>query len=928
MKKHLLVSFVLLSLLFSIRVNAQYCGNSGPAIGTPNRSITLEGFYPPDDSFPCAIVGVPYDTAIQAHTPAEATSGGSSYPLKYIIIDTISNLPCGMCWATDTPNNQIDGNATRVVRITGTTYDAPGIYVFRIIVAATVTVIGIPVTEGNQNLSSQGLHFELRVRLPNDTCVPVDTLAVGNTASTPGAITPPTISGSTSICSGTSTILTAGGANYYAYAWSNGTFSQSVHVTTPGTYTVTVYDNCNSATASVNVTNASITAPTITPGGPTTFCQGGNVSLNAGSGYTAYAWSNGSSSQTISAASSGHYTCTVTQNGCTAASDTVDVSVTANPAPTIAAGGPTTFCQGDSVLLNPGSGFTAYTWSNGATTQNIEAKTTGNYKVTVTQSGCTGSSNTVTVTVNNPTPTVTSSGPVSFCTGGADTLNAGSGYTAYLWSNTATTQTIRVTQTGNYTCTVTQSGCQGVSNTINVVVGSSLNPAITSPSLNICTGSSTTLDAGAGYNVYAWSNGATTETTTVSAANTYTVTVTQGGCQGTASATVNVGNFPLNVSITPAGPVTVCAGTPVTFDAGAGYTSYSWSNAASSETIQPTSTGTYSVTVSQSGCTGNASVSVTFNALPQATITSQGPLSVCAGGTVTLDAGSGFASYNWSNGATTETTMVSTAETYYVTVTNSNSCSGSDSAVVTVSPPPVPVIVSNGAACSGQPGTLSTTETYSSYLWSTGETTATITVTNTGSYTVSVTASGCNGSSAPYNYTNSALPVEYVSQTQTGTGSALLQVSPTGPGYQWLSQQTQGGAYTVLSSTAESLSVTCSDAAVYYTAVVTQSGCNDTAAAIAVICTGIDEIADFSGFSLKPNPASDLLYVSYQLSEDATIKISVLDLTGRIIYTPFNQSESKGVQHHEIKISDFASGIYLLNFSTDKGSFNTKFVKQ
>ena len=248
--------------------------------------------------------------------------------------------------------------------------------------------------------------------------------------------------------------------------------------------------------------------------------------------------------------------------------------------------------------------------------------------------------------------------------------------------------------------------------------------------------------------------------------------------------------------------------------------------------------------------------------------------------------------------------------------------------MVTVSALTPPVIVSSGSACSGQPVTLSTTSTYTGYAWSTGATTATITTSTTGNYTVSVTLNGCNGTSNSFDYTNSALPVEYVSQTETGISSSLLQVSPSGAGYQWLSQQTQGGSYTAVSSTTETLTVSCSTTAVYYTAIVTQNGCNDTAAAIPVICTGIDEIASFSGFSIKPNPANDVLYVSYLLNQSAAIKISVIDLTGRLVFNAINESESKGRQQHEIKLSDLSSGIYLLNFTTENGSFNTKFVKQ
>lgn len=932
MKKQLLLTFGLLTLLFSGTLKAQYCGGSGSSVCTIESGLTMEGFEPPDDSFPCVIIGVPYDTVLQVHTPPTATGSGVTATLNYITIDTISNLPCGLCWQTGNASNQINGNATGCVRLKGTTFDAPGIYTLHIIVNANVTYLGITLNETDQNLSSQGLHFEVRVKAPDDTCIAVDTLVTGNTASTPGAITTPTISGNTSICSGASTTLTAGGANYYAYAWSNGIGTQAISVNTPGTYTVTVYDNCNSATASVNVVNATITPASITANGPTTFCQGGSVTLNAGSGYSAYHWSTGATSQTINVTTAGSYYCNVTETGCPAPSDTVAVTVNTSPSPTITANGPTTFCAGDSVKLDAGAGYSAYSWSNSATSETIEASVSGNYTCTVTQNGCNGTSNTITVTASSPTPTVTSSGPLTFCSGGTDTLDAGSGFASYAWSNNASTEKIVVTQSGQFTCTVTQAGCQGVSNTVTVTVGSSLSPVINAtPSLTICTGSTATLDAGPGYSSYSWSTSANTETITEGTAGTYTVTVTQGGCQGTASATLNVGNFPITVNITPAGPVKVCAGTPVTLDAGAGYTSYSWSNSANTETIQPTTSGTYTVTASQAACTGTASVNVTFNPLPQPNITSNGPLSICAGGIVTLDAGAGYSSYSWNDGDNTETTQISTAGTYSVVVTDTNNCSGSDSVVVSVANPPVPVITGTGGGCSGNPATLSTTQTFDSYIWSDGDTTATTLATAPGNYNVSVTLNGCVGSStSPYTYSYISLPVEYVSQSQTSDSTTILQVSPTGPSYQWLSQQTLGGAYTLVSSTSEYFTAPCSTTPVYYTAVVTQNGCSDSARAIAVICTplGIDEVPLVSKFALIPNPTSDMLNVSYNLNEETTVKISVVDLTGQVISSMTEESEYKGFRQHEIRVADLAPGIYILNFATDRGSFNAKFVKQ
>src|SRR4029077_16444685 len=114
-----------------------------------------------------------------------------------------------------------------------------------------------------------------------------------------------------------------------------------------------------------------VPSPTITPGGPTTFCAGGSVTLTA-SAAASYAWSNGATTQSIAVSASGSYSVTATNsNGCSAASAPAAVTVNANPpTPTLSVNGPTTFCAGGSVMLTAPSGYT-YSWSNGATTQGI-----------------------------------------------------------------------------------------------------------------------------------------------------------------------------------------------------------------------------------------------------------------------------------------------------------------------------------------------------------------------------------------------------------------------------------------------------------------------------------------------------------------------------------------------------------------------------
>jgi len=478
-----------------------------------------------------------------------------------------------------------------------------------------------------------------------------------------------------------------------------------------------------------------IATPTITAGGPTTFCAGGSVNLTSSPG-TTYLWSNGATTQSINITTSGSYTVKVTNaSGCmSAASAATIVTVNALPAtPTITAGGPTTFCAGGSVTLTSSPEAT-YLWSNGATMQSINVTTAGSYSVRVKNaSGCQSASSVATIVTVNAlpaTPTITTSGPTTFCAGGSITLTSSTGST-YLWSNGATTASINVTTAGSYSVRVTNAnGCQSAPSVATVITVNALpaTPTITAGGpITFCAGGNVTLTSSAGTS-YLWSNGATTPSINITASGSYTVKVTNAsGCQSAASAAtvVTVNALPITPTITASGPTTFCAGGSVTLTSSAG-TSYLWSNGATTQSINVTTSGSYTVIVTNaSGCQSALSVAtvVTSNALPAVpTITAGGPTTLCAGGSVTLTSSAG-SSYLWSNGATTPSINITTAGSYTVQVTNANGCQSAVSAATLVIVNALPIVDAGADATipNGTSKTINATVTGTgpfTYSWS------------------------------------------------------------------------------------------------------------------------------------------------------------------------------------------------------------------
>lgn len=204
------------------------------------------------------------------------------------------------------------------------------------------------------------------------------------------------------------------------------------------------------------------------------------------------------------------------------------------------------------------------------------------------------------------TPTIT--GTPSFCQGGSTTLKS-SPADSYLWSNGATTDSITVTTSGNYSVTVNSaSGCTAASTVITVI--SIPVPTVTVNNPTICAGQSATLTAN-GAATYLWSNLATTNSITVSptSTTTYTVTGTTAGCASTASAQVTVNPLP-TVELGP--NITMSLGQDTILDATGSGLTYMWSTLETTSTITVNSMGTYSVTVTNSSdCTATDAVVVT-----------------------------------------------------------------------------------------------------------------------------------------------------------------------------------------------------------------------------------------------------------------------------------------------------------------------------
>jgi hypothetical protein len=255
------------------------------------------------------------------------------------------------------------------------------------------------------------------------------------------------------------------------------------------------------------------------------------------------------------------------------------------------------------------------------------------------------------------------------------------------WSTGDTTSSITVTTSGSYSVTYFNGCDPATSESVEITVFPL--PVVNISGGPICPGSTTVLDAGAGYQSYLWSTGQTTQTISVNTAGLYSVTVIDNnGCTGS-------GNIQAFFAPDPTPSISgnpfFCPGDSTLLDAGAGYASYLWSTGATTRYIYAKTVGLFTVTVvNVYGCQGESGINTGEYVPPQPTIS--GTLSLCAGASTVLDVGTGYASYLWSTGATTRAIVVSEEGTYTVTVTDGNGCKGSASVDVNIegSSPEVP----------------------------------------------------------------------------------------------------------------------------------------------------------------------------------------------------------------------------------------------
>ncbi len=405
------------------------------------------------------------------------------------------------------------------------------------------------------------------------------------------------------------------------------------------------------------------------------------------------------------------------------------------------------------------------------------------------------------------------------------------------------------TVTTTYTVTAISfagmSACTGTSAsgiTTTTVIVSPISAVITPTTINCNTFS---FNAGTGYTAYSWTFDDGTTASTNPYTHSYSTTGTHNVIVRITNATGCTAGDTITVAVTapPAvniGPDTsFCSGTPYVLRSSVFYgggVSYLWNTGATTPAITPTTTGTYWLAVTQTGCTSTDTVHITVNPSPVVNLGAD-PGS-CSGGSVTIGRPSAAGdTYIWNTGVTTDSIVLTSAGTYVLTVTNGG-CTSADSVVFTINPLPTVDLGPDTFSCLGAPFTIvpSVSAGTLSYLWNDGTTATTLTATTTGYYWLTVSLNGCKASDTIHVTIATDTFHLYNGDTAICKGKfvqAILTANPSAT-FQWL--PTAGIA---VSNVASPL-ITPDTSAMYY---------------VKIYLTGCPTLTDSFLIDVQPNPA-------------------------------------------------------------------------
>ncbi len=537
----------------------------------------------------------------------------------------------------------------------------------------------------------------------------------------------------TTLCAGENLDLSVS-AGFDEYRWDDASNTNMRQINAEGIYNIEVTQGAcvQRDTIAVNVT----TLPTFTLGRDTAVCISSNLVLNSPVQGFDLLWSNGASTPMISPAVSGLYTLQISQGRCTV-SDSIVLTIDTLPLLLLDSIGMA--CEGETLNLDAGVA-NQYFWANGENSRNIDVTQSGNFEVRLQNGTCAieGSTNINFISL----PDFSLGRDTILCDGQQLSLSSPNVALPILWSDNSTQSELVVSSPNIYWVEIEDSGCTK-RDSVTVAFD---------PQLNLFLGNDTTLCESEVLQIttnvtaseYRWSTSETTSNITVTNTGQYVLSATQGACSE--SDTINVSYINLD-NLNLGLDRNICQGDTIVLDANIGNNlNYQWSDGSTNPQLSISTTGVYTIEVGSDRCQVSDTVRIDVDpifslVLPSDTIICEGEVIPTNG----LGNRISFVNYQWQGNLVQDPIQGEIIQQggVYTLVADRGACVLIDSIDVQIQIAPSLDLGNPQTACQGEMINLNARVPNSSYIWSSGEITESISVSADGVYSVNVMNGVC-----------------------------------------------------------------------------------------------------------------------------------------------------------------------------------------
>jgi len=532
------------------------------------------------------------------------------------------------------------------------------------------------------------------------------------------------------LCSG-ETILLSDADDQGTYLWQDNSTSEEFLVSGPGTYSLTITNECGTSSDNIVVDYlADVIPPDLGP--DVSLCPGEQVVLHANSLNAGYLWQDFSTEEFFIVTAAGTYFVDVF-NDCGLESDTIVVTVNNTP-PQVDLPSQLNLCQSQSITLDAMASGVNFLWNDNSQNQQLLVNTPGTYSVTVSNA-CGTDADTTIIVDGGPAPMVDLGTDIQLCIG--DTVVVSpvfSNVTSWLWQDGSALSSYSITNSG-----IVNIAVSNLCGTAYDTLQSSLLPATPPLDLGVdtslCSGESFTLTISAPGVDILWSDGSNGPDFNVSASGLIHATISNS-C-GQSVDTIIVDDLPGIPNLNLGSDQSLCPGEIITINPGIPNVVYQWSDGSTLDSFQTMQEQTIILIISNLCGTSTDTLEVYES--------TQGPqvdlgqdILACEGEVVLIPSGISGVNYLWQDGST-DPDFTTTLSGQFILQVNNNCGTDTDTIMVDIAGvPPTPSLGPDTTLCSGNSFILSSAaDAGTSIEWQDGSSSPSFTVVSPGLYTLS-----------------------------------------------------------------------------------------------------------------------------------------------------------------------------------------------